>query len=138
MELLITTTEVGRTVRRDQARPGGCKRVSGDHLRRVTDDACDLVRDSWNYNVYPLAEALGAIERDRASLAAFVSRDPRAAKLLADYFAMRVADLDLVEATARDLAARICEYPWHRGYPKHLISGATYGDQPSGFAKVTL
>ena len=51
---------------------------------------------------------------------------------------MRVADLDLIEATARDLAARVCEFAWHRGYPQHLNTGSTYGGRPGGFAKVTL
>jgi hypothetical protein len=51
---------------------------------------------------------------------------------------MRVAHLDLIEATARDFAAPVVEYPWHRGYPQHLNTGVTYGGRPGGFAKVTL
>ena len=83
----------------------------------ITNDAADLVRNSWDRDVYPLGEALSAIERERATLAAFASREPRAAKAIADFLEMRIADLDLIEATVRDLAARVCDTPGIVGIP---------------------
>ena len=48
-------------------------------------------------------EVVQAVERDRASVAAFRAKDPRAAKSIADFLAAYLADLDAIEAVTRQL-----------------------------------
>jgi hypothetical protein len=86
-----------------------------------------MLRTVWQQREFPIAQALAAVEADRSTIDAFVSRDARGAAQIADYLELLRADLDTVEQTARDLA--VSEPFWLRTCP-HLSSGMTYSGLP--------
>lgn len=84
----------------------------------------DFVMWHWNHlGRFELAGALTALAEDREHLAKF--RLTRGARSISDFLDVFAADLDAVEATARDLAS----YPASamRPYPAHLSTANTYG-----------
>jgi hypothetical protein len=95
----------------------------------ITFESCGVVRDGWHADVFPLAEALAAVAEDREHLAAFRERDPQGAATIADYLEMFEADLEMVETTARALAA-LPGPSFRRPYPQHLGSATTYSGSP--------
>jgi hypothetical protein len=95
----------------------------------ITFESVGVVRDEWHADVFPLAEALAAVASDRERLAAFRARDPQGAATIADYLALFEADLEMVETTARALAA-LPGPSFRRPYPQHLGSATTYSGSP--------
>jgi hypothetical protein len=90
--------------------------VWGDHHRFRTPEAAELidaitflsvgtVRSGWYQDDFPLAAALEALADDRQNVAAFRARDPEGASTVADYLALLEGDFQMVETTARALAA---------------------------------
>ena len=94
-----------------------CRRaVWGNHHRFRTPEAAELidaitflsvgtVRSGWYQDDFPLAAALEALADDRQNVAAFRARDPEGASTVADYLALLEGDFQMVETTARALAA---------------------------------
>jgi hypothetical protein len=95
----------------------------------ITFESCGVVRDGWHQDAFPLAAALRAVADDRAHLAAFRERDPQGAATIADYLEMFEADLEMVETTARALAA-LTGPSFRKPYPQHLGSATTYSGSP--------
>lgn len=90
----------------------------------LTMQGRDYVLRCWNHlPPFDADAALAELNEDRANLAAF--RRTKGAGAIADYLDILAADLDMIEAAARDLAT----YPAgvFRPYPAHVISASTYG-----------
>ena len=85
----------------------------------------------WGLTTFPVLEVLAAIERDRASLEAFVATSPRAARQIADYLQMRRDDLLLIKETAHRYAGTAA-HSTDRPYPYHLNVSATYSGVGDG------
>jgi hypothetical protein len=91
----------------------------------LSSESVKVVRNTWNYVVFPLERVHAALEADRAALAAF--RRTPAADAIADYLALFAADLEQVERTAAALAASDATHPWQRPYPDDVSSAHRYG-----------
>ena len=92
----------------------------------LTFDSVEQTRASWNHVHFPLTTCLEALAGDRRNLDAFVTRDPAGAAAIADILTEVRADLDLVEAAARALAADAGPF-YLCGYPHALSSSRYYG-----------
>jgi hypothetical protein len=93
----------------------------------ITCASVGVVRDGWHDATFPLTEARAAVAEDREHLAVFRARDPVAAATIADFLASLEADLELVDTTARALAAVT---GLARPYPHHLGSAISYAGSP--------
>jgi hypothetical protein len=91
----------------------------------------DVLWGSWQSRAYSVEAVLEALERDRAAVRAFETRDPKGARAVADYLALLMRAFDRVEAEAWRYAEKGPDR-WHGGPPR-LSSGKRYGDGPIRF-----
>ena len=92
----------------------------------ISDTAADAVRSAWELtDPFDLSTCLVAVENDRASLATFEAEQPVAAAQIALFIAKRRDDLDVVERTARALAAHPGRR-WERPYPNQISTARRY------------
>jgi hypothetical protein len=101
--------------------------AAAEHLDGFTNEGWRVVWDCAGHQRFPLDAALAALRRDRAAVATFEAREPRAAREIRDYLDLWLSDLDLIERTARDLAAAR-EQGWQRKHPSHISTSRKYGD----------
>ena len=96
---------------------------------RITFEECRRGAQGWYQDDFPLTAALEALAEDRQNLSAFRARDPVGAATIADYLALLEADFQMVETTARALAA-LTGPSYRKPYPQHLGSATTYSGSP--------
>jgi hypothetical protein len=95
----------------------------------ITFVSVGTVRSGWYQDDFPLNPALEALADDRRNVAAFLARDPHGAATIADYLALLEADFQIVETTARALAA-LTGPSYQKPYPQNLGSAQTYSGSP--------
>jgi hypothetical protein len=91
----------------------------------VTLDSAAAIRSAFSHSTFPLADVLRTLARDRAALADFCRREPKAG--IDDYLDIFRADLNLIEQQAREMAQARTE----RRYPPHSWPAGEYRGGPS-------
>ena len=95
----------------------------------LTAEAVAAVRRRWTHGrALVLPPVLAAIEGDRAAASRFRQAQPKAAREIAEYLDLWLADLAEVERTALRLAAD----PTGGPHPGHLNTAKTYAGEPGG------
>jgi hypothetical protein len=94
----------------------------------LTRAGWELLWTKWQHKDFALAPVLAALQKDRAALAAFIRREPRAAHGIDDVFEQVRADFDRVDAEARR-RAEYTETYWTAGAPR-IMGGGKYGNKP--------
>ena len=98
-------------------------------FNQIAFTSVDTVRSGWYQDDFPLAAALTALAEDRQNVATFRARDPEGAATSADYLEQLEADFQIVETTARALAA-LTGPSYRKPYPQNLGSAMTYSARP--------
>ena len=92
----------------------------------ITHDGWDVLWTTWNAASFHLGAVLEALAEDRAAVARFQQREPRAAHAIGGFLNLWLNDLDRIEQEARRVAA-VDGRPWARGAPQ-IASALMYGD----------
>jgi hypothetical protein len=100
----------------------------------LTREGWALLWRTWQNAAFSLADILAALERDRASVAAFERADRTGAAAVADFLRLWRDDMDAIEREARRFAG-LGAGRWRSGCPA-ITSASRYGAGASSSLRV--